>query len=265
LSNPKISIEKRKGLDKPLFELARNTYTQEDFIDFIEAQQARKRNALPYNIYTNLYDKYVEKVCLDYQDSQLEKKYPEFKALMQEYRDGTLLFALTDQKVWSKALQDTVGLDAFHEKNKFNYMWETRLDAVTYTANDAKTAKKSRKLISKGKLDTQDVLKKVNVKDTVNVILSMQEGVFEKGQSQIMDKIEWQEGLSADFPNPDNSISFIHVKSVIPPTPKSMDEARGFIVSDYQEFLEKEWIRELREKYPVSINQDTFNTLIKQN
>jgi len=265
LSNPKISIADKTGLNKPLFELAGQAYTQSDFIEFMESQQAKKREPLPFKIFSDLYDKYVEKVCLEYQDKELENKYPEFKALMQEYRDGTLLFALTDQKVWSKALQDTAGLKDFHEKNKFNYMWDTRLNAVIFTAKDLKTAKTTRKLIMKGKLDTQGVLKKVNAKDTLNTLLTAQEGIYEKGQSQLIDKIEWKEGLSPDFPNPDNSITFVHVKKVVPPTPKSLEEARGFIVSDYQEYLEKEWIKQLREKYPVTVNQAVFNALIKQN
>ncbi|HXH17583.1 MAG TPA: peptidylprolyl isomerase [Chitinophagales bacterium] len=265
LSNPKITIADKTGLDKPLFEFAGKVYSQKDFVDFIETQQSKKRDALPFKIYTDLYNKYAEKVCLEYQDSQLESKYPDFKALMQEYRDGTLLFALTDQKVWSKALQDTAGLKAFHEQNKNNYMWDKRLNAIIFTAKDAKTAKTARKLLSKGKLDTEAVLKKVNAKDSLNSLLTMQQGIYEKGQSQLIDKIEWKEGLSADFPNADGSIMFVQVKKVIPPTPKSLDEARGFIVSDYQEYLEKEWIRQLREKYPVKVNQDVFNTLIKQN
>lgn len=265
LSSPKITVSNKTGLEKPLFELAGKSYSQKDFVDFIETQQSKNREALPYRIFTDLYDKYIEKVCLDYQDSMLETKYPDFRALMQEYRDGTLLFALTDQKVWSKAIQDTAGLKEFREKNKFSYMWDTRLNALIFTARDAKTAKAARKLISKGKLDTQAILRKINSKDSVNIMLTMQEGVYEKGQSQLIDKIEWKEGLSADFINPDSSITFVQVKQVIPPTPKSLDEARGFIVSDYQEFLEKEWIRQLREKYPVTVNRAVFNTLIKQN
>src|SRR6185436_1201153 len=112
---------------------------------------------------------------------------------------------------------------------------------------------------------TQAILKKINAKDSLNALLTMQEGVYEKGQSQLIDKIEWKEGVSADFPNPDNTITFVQVKKVIAPTPKSLEEARGFIVSDYQEFLEKEWIKQLREKYPVTVNQAVFSTLIKQN
>ena len=266
LSAPKIEITDKAGLDKPLFELAGKTYTLSDFVAFIEAQQSKKRDgALPYKIYSDLYDKFTEKTCLDYQDSQLESKYPEFKMLMQEYRDGTLLFALTDQKVWSKALQDTAGLKAFHEAHKTNYMWDERLDAVIFTAKDAKTAKLARKLVAKGKLTLPAILEKVNAKDSTKSSLSMQEGIFEKGQQQTIDKINWVAGISENITNPDSSITFVQVRKVIPPTPKSLEEARGFIVSDYQEYLEKEWIKSLREKYPVKVDYAVFNTLVKKN
>jgi peptidyl-prolyl cis-trans isomerase SurA len=185
--------------------------------------------------------------------------------LMQEYRDGTLLFALTDQKVWSKALQDTAGLKEFHEQNKNNYMWDQRLSAVIYTARDAKAAKATRKLVTKGKLDAQAILDKINAKDSTKSLLTMQEGIFEKGQQSLIDKTPWVEGVSENTTNPDGSITFVHVKKVIPPTPKSLEEARGFIVSDYQEYLEKEWIKNLREKYPVGVNTSVFDTLIKHN
>ncbi len=265
LTNPRITIQDKSGFEKTLFELAGKSFTQNDFAEFVEALQGKKRDALPYRIFNDLYEKYVEKVCIEYQDSQLENKYPDFKALMQEYRDGTLLFALTDQKVWSKALQDTSGLKTFHEQNKNNFMWDQRLSAILFTAKDAKTAKAARKVLLKGKLNTEGVLKKINAKDSTNSLLTMQEGIYEKGQSQMIDKIEWKEGLSQDFTNPDNSITFVQVKKVIPPSPKSLEEARGFIVSDYQEFLEKDWIRQLREKYPVKVSQEAFSTLIKQN
>jgi len=266
LAAPKIEMPNKEGLEKkPLFDLAGKTYSQLDFANFIEAQQSKKRDGLPYKIYSDLYEKFVDKTCLDYQDSQLEGKYPEFKMLMQEYRDGTLLFALTDQKVWSKALQDTTGLKAFHEANKKNYMWDQRLDAGIFTARDAKTAKAARKLVAKGKLNTQAILDKINAKDSTKSLLTSQEGIFEKGQQQLIDQTAWAAGISDNITNPDNSITFVQVKKVIPPTPKSLEEARGFIVSDYQEFLEKDWIKILREKYPVNVDYNVFNTLIKHN
>lgn len=266
LGAPKIEVPNKEGMEKmPLFDLAGKTYTQLDFANFIETQQSKKRDGLAYKIYSDLYDRFVDNTCLSYQDSQLETKYPEFKMLMQEYRDGTLLFALTDQKVWSKALQDTAGLKAFHEANKNNYMWDQRLNAVIFTARDAKTAKAARKLAAKGKLQTQAILDKLNAKDSTKSLLTSQEGIFEKGQRPLIDQIAWVTGVSDNVANPDNSITFVHVKKVIPPTPKTLEEARGFIVSDYQEFLEKEWIRNLREKYPVKVEYTVFNTLIKHN
>ncbi len=264
LENPKFNLADKKSLDKPLFELAGRPYTQLQFVEFVENQQSRKREDSAYKMYEDLYEKFVEKSSLDYQDSRLEFRYPEFKALMQEYRDGTLLFALTDQKVWSKALQDTTGLKAFHESNKNKYLWDQRLRAVIFTAKDEKTAKAARKLATKGKLDTSGILEKANAK-SAEPLLTSQENIFEKGQQQLIDKIEWKAGVSENFTNPDNTISFVQVKSVIPPTPKTLDEARGFIVSDYQEFLEKEWIKELRQKYPVKVNNDVFSKLIKNN
>ena len=66
----------------------------------------------------DMYKEFVNDSCLAYEESKLAGKYPEFKALLQEYRDGILLFDLTDQKVWSKAVKDTAGLKAFYEKNK---------------------------------------------------------------------------------------------------------------------------------------------------
>lgn len=264
LAAPKIEIANSATYTKPLFELAGKAYAEADFAAFLANQQAKKREGLPYKIYSDLYDKFVEKITLDYQDGQLEGKYPEFKMLMQEYRDGTLLFALTDQKVWSKALQDTTGLKEFHEKNKNNYMWDERLNAVIYNARDAKTAKATRKLVTKGKMTPQAILDKINAKDSTKSLLTMQEGIFEKGQQNLIDQTPWVEGVSANTTGLDNSVTFVHVKKVIPPTPKSLEEARGFIVSDYQEYLEKEWIRSLREKYPVWVDTNAFNTLIKR-
>ncbi|GIV34981.1 MAG: peptidyl-prolyl cis-trans isomerase [Chitinophagales bacterium] len=261
----KITIPDKEKLTKPLFELAARKYTQADFAIFAENQKGHPRNKTAYEIFSDIYEKFVEDACLKYQDSQLEARYPEFKALMQEYHDGTLLFALTDQKVWTKALQDTAGLRAFHEQHKYNYMWDQRLDAVIYTAKNQKAAKTARKLAAKSKLDVQAILNKVNAKDTLHPVLSAQQGIFEKGQHPLIDKVEWKQGLSPDFINADSTISFVHVRKVIPPTPKSLEEARGFIISDYQEYLEKQWIAELREKYPVKINYEVLERLIRKN
>ena len=83
---------------------------------------------------------------------------------MREYRDGILLFDLTDQKVWSKAVKDTAGLQAFYQKNKNNYLWGERADVTTYRCIDEKIAAEVRKMLSKGKAEKEIV-------ETMNKIL----------------------------------------------------------------------------------------------
>ena len=79
---------------------------------------------------------WVNKTCLDYEDSKLEEKHPDFKLLMKEYHDGIMLFDLMDQKVWSKAIDDTLGLLNYYNLTKENYQWEERAFTTVYTSND---------------------------------------------------------------------------------------------------------------------------------
>ncbi|MBL0340498.1 MAG: peptidylprolyl isomerase [Bacteroidetes bacterium] len=116
--NGEWSPEMVKGMNKPLFTLGTLTFTQEDFAKYINNHQAKKQNTTSKQVGYNLYTQFVDETCLNYEESQLENKYPEFKALMQEYRDGILLFDLTDKKVWSKAVKDSTGLVGFYEKIK---------------------------------------------------------------------------------------------------------------------------------------------------
>ncbi len=251
--------EKVKGLNKPLFTLGTTTYTQEDFAKYINNHQSKKQNTTPKQVGNTLYNQYVEETALAYEESQLEIKYPEFKALMQEYRDGILLFDLTDKKVWSKAVKDSAGLVAFYEKNKTKYMWDRRCDAIIYTCANEDVANKTRKLLKKGK-PMVEVLNEMNKDSQLN--LSTKDGKFLKGENEIIDSIKWEKGLSPNM-NKNNSVVFVDVINVLEPTPKSLDEAKGIITADYQNHLEKEWISGLRTKYPVTVNEDVLNSFSK--
>jgi len=89
-------------------------------------------------------------------------------------------------------------------------------------------------------------------------------GKFEKGQNEKLDKMAWVANtISEDFVNEDKTVSFIRITKVDGPTPKALNDAKGFIISDYQENLEKNWIQELKQKYPVSVVPGVLNTLIK--
>ena len=61
----------------------------------------------------------------------------------------------------------------------------------------------------------------------------------------------------------DSTYQFVRVNKLVAPEPKSLKEAKGFIISDYQEFLEKNWMAELRNRYPIVMNDAVFKQLIK--
>jgi len=241
-----------------MFTLANKTYTQKDFADYLDKNQLNRAKEDSTAYLASMYNKFVEKSIMDYEDSRLEAKYPEFRALMKEYRDGILLFGLTDDMVWSKAVKDTVGLQAYYEANKNNYLWDQRVSADIFTCTNAKIAKSVRKMINSGKYSDAQILEKANKTSQLN--LSIVSGKYLKKDNALIDSIPWKAGLTSDIVK-ENSIIIVRINKVIDKEPKTLAEARGLITSDYQTYLEKEWITALKKKYPVEINKDVFSTI----
>ena len=253
--------EEASGLKKDLFTIGTKTYTQDDLAKYLASAQRRgpKRDIPAYVL--QQYNTFVNDAVNKYADSQLETENPDFKALISEYHDGILLFDLTDQKVWSKAVKDTVGLEQYYEKNKNNYLWDTRLDASVYTIKDPSITRSLKKLIKKGAEDEQ-ILAKFN-HDTIQKVI-VEHKKYLKGENAIIDQIEWEKGTSGLIPLADTANAIVVVHQVVAPEPKLLDEIRGIVTADYQNYLEKEWISQLRAKYPVIINREVFNTIITQ-
>lgn len=253
----KWDSKKAAALNKPLFTIDGKQYTQADFTKFLETHQSKRAKAdVPETINT-MYKQFVDESIVAYEESKLESKYPEFKALMQEYRDGILLFELTDKKVWSKAVKDTVGLKEFYEKNKENYKWDERADATIYTVTDEKTAKEVRKLIAKKKSE-KDILAAINKTSQLN--LQTESKVFQKGENALVDA-NWTPGISADKKLDNGKVTFVVVNKLLKPEVKTFNEAKGLVTADYQTYLEKEWLDQLRKKYKVEVNKDVLATV----
>jgi len=163
--------------------------------------------------------------------------------------------------VWSKAVKDTVGLEQFYEKNKNKYMWETRLDASIITIKDASITKSLKKLLKKG-VDDDQILAKFN-HDSEQAV-SIEHSKFLKGENMIIDGIEWKPGTSDLIPLADTANVLVVVHKVVAPEPKLLDEIRGAMTADYQNYLEAAWISELRAKYPVIVNREVFKSILTQ-
>jgi peptidyl-prolyl cis-trans isomerase SurA len=246
------------GLIKTVFTIGGKKYTQTDLARYLSINQNKKARGIDVFFNEN-YARMVRESCIAYEDSQLENKYEDFRLLMQEYHDGILLFDLTDQKVWSRAVKDTTGLNQFHERNKAAYMWDERLDAsiVTVLAPEMVDVKELQESFSSGKT-VEDILAQYN-SDTLTVI-SIESGRFSKGDHPVTDAIQWIQGPSGLVDSEDGK-AFAYVYALLPPQPKTLDEARGLITADYQEYLEKQWVTELRAKYPVTVDDAVLATL----
>ena len=245
--------------NKEVFKLANKSYTQDMFAKYIEKQMTIRTEDDAFEVIKAMYPKWVEESIVEYEDSQLENKYTEFRNLVREYREGILLFDLTDQKVWSKAVRDTTGLKSFYEKNKTNYMWDERADVTTYKCLNDKIAKDVRKML-KGKKTEKEILESVNKTSQLNC--SVENVMYLKGENKNVDA-NWKEGIVAnDIKDAnENKTLVIVVNKILTKQPKTFAECRGMATADYQNYLEKEWLDYLKNKYKVKLNEDVLSTI----
>lgn len=248
--------------NQTLFNFAGKAFTQNDFGRFIAANQ-RSYTQFPFKqIIRKSYNDWVNQTILGFEEAKLEEKYPEFKYLSQEYYDGILLFDLTDKKVWSRASNDSIGIEDFYKKNLSNYAYGERVHYWEYTCNDPKTAAKTLKLIQKRKekgLRPEDITAKMGKGSTQLVTLKSKVNLPD--DAEVADYKSWVNGISP-ITNSEGKSTIKELKEVTTGDPRPLSECRGQVISDYQLFLEKEWLDSLHQKYKVTVNQEVLSSLI---
>ena len=253
----------------PMFTFGKTkTYNVGDFTDYLN-NNSRKRLSFPENqdvaeAAKMLYRDFVNESCLRHEEKQLDTKYPDFKSLMREYEEGILLFEATKRVVWDKASQDTLGLASFYDKGKEKYKWDTRAVVSNYTLKE--TGKDKLEDVQKAakRKSYEKVLKKFNEKD--KEIVQVRTQTIEKGKNKGLDAVaKWEEGAltTVDVNARDNSMSFLKIEKVLSPSIKTLAESRGYVVADYQEYLEKAWLTDLEKAYPVVVNKNILDRMIK--
>ncbi len=242
-----------------LFYIDDHVVTLNLFIEYLIKNQSVGSNI------DKMYQDFLNISLLNYEKSQLENKYPEYKALINEYREGILLFDLTNKKVWKKAVEDTVGLNEFFQQNKDNYTWDDRVEATIYTCNNINTTLKVRAHIFKNKLGLElkndDLLSSANENNPLS--LKIETKKYLKGDNKFIDELKWVKGTSPNIKQSDNSIVIIDIHNVLPKTYKTLEETKGKVISDYQSELESAWINILRNKYSVNVNKEVLYSIIK--
>lgn len=233
----------------------KHTFTQKDFAQYLLSINPEKE--LDPSVYVcESFDDFKVQKILDFEKSILPQKHPEFAALKNEYREGILLFSLMNDKIWSRANTDTAGLESFYNANIQNYMWPQRYDVTSYIANDENTADEIMLHIESGKTDSA-IISMINEQNSLGV--KVRNAKIEKENNLLADVQDRKPGISK-IQN-EGEWYIVKINEVLEPRPKTIDEARGSITSDYQDQLEKEWLKELREKFQWSVNEEILNEL----
>jgi peptidyl-prolyl cis-trans isomerase SurA len=245
-------------LNAVLFTFAGKEYTQQDFARYIqESQNFTKGTTIAEYLNTAL-DRYVSGELIEYEKTRLESKYPAYSDLLNEYREGILLYEINDMKVWSYALKDSVGMRNFYDAKKQDYKWEDRVDARIFIATDKKVIDQAFKLIKKGKLRNDSIVNLLNANSQLNI--KFESGRYEVSKNEYTKNIKWVAGLNKPILY-DGRYVIIAIDKVIPSEPKKLEEAKGFYIAAYQDYLEKVWIEELRVKYPVQVNKEVLYSI----
>jgi peptidyl-prolyl cis-trans isomerase SurA len=165
-----------------------------------------------------------------------------------------------EKQVWNAASKDSVGLKDFYENHKSDYMWQDRVDAVILSSANEDMIKKALNGLTKGE-SVEAIQTELNLDGTQNIMST--KGVFESGNQVLPENFEFKKGISKIYKHND-AYHVVMVNAVMPKSPKTLEEARGKVVSDYQNQIEADWIKELHEHYTVKLDDNVFNRVKSQ-
>ena len=230
------------------------TYTYLDFLEFINKNLKSIKKEWPTSVVVKKqYETFLEKSVFKYKEENLENENQEFSYILNEYREGLLLFELMQDKIWEGAKNDSIGLQEFYNLNKQNYIWPDRIEGSVARSSDKTYIKKVRKYWAKNQ--SNKMIDEALNKEQQNVIFS--NGELELGHPALPKSFPFKTGVS-EVIEENSNFYVINITALKPPALKTFEEAKGQLLADYQITLESDWINELRAKFKVDINQDVL-------
>jgi len=248
---------------KELFKVGNEIYNIDTFSKFVESVQGGGQKIKSGQaVIKNLYKNFVDRTVLDFEDRNLEDKYPEFKNVYQDFRDGILFFNINSQEVWNKPMTDTAGMRQFYNANKDSFVWDDRVEMLTINAATDKIVDQAYAMLKQG-IDKDSVMRVLNKENPLNIFI--EKGLYEKGMNKnadnlIIKKSEWsvndpfmmKKGLT-------NGVYRAYVGTkIISSAVKPYNDARGQLSSMYQNEVEDIWLEGLRKKYKIKVLKKNY-------
>ena len=246
------------GLNKPLISFADKKYSQADFVAFLRANPTSGRT-IASEIINEKLDEFISRRLLAFEDTQLAYKHKEFRFLSQEYHDGILLFEISNREIWERSTADSEGLAAFFNANRANYTWdEPRFKGRVVHAKDRASERAARRVIRRS--PTAEIDRDLQALNTDVRRVRVERGLFLEGENQAIDT-DRRGFRSRERFVPSEEFPRVFVSGRVLHAPEEYSDVRGLVIADYQAYLEEQWIKYLRAKFPVIIYEDVLKTV----
>jgi peptidyl-prolyl cis-trans isomerase SurA len=230
-----------------------------DYISFLENNPVNARNKFSLKYVLQQKRKaFVEAEVLKYYDENLENEFPKFKEVMTNYREGILIYNLMNLKIWDKSFVDSTGLATYYDEHKTEYMWPERADLLIAKCFNENAAKKVLKYMKRGK-SKEYIEKKINKDAQVGV--TFQTGIITPENDVLPEGFEWKKGVSKIYKKSDTDFVIVDIKKFVEPQVKTLEETRNRVRTDYQNYLEKEWNKELKNDYKAIVNDEVLKAV----
>ena len=247
-----------KNINNVVLTFSNVSFTNFDFIKYLVKSKLISKDKIEENLIKQQFVKFTNQNLIEFEKTQLETKHPDFKALMKEYRDGILLFEISDQNIWTKAIKDTAGLKEFYKLNKDTWKWPNRINGTLFTSESKKTVNKVKSLKLKKSLSNDSIMSILNKDNLFN--LKYENKIIDDFNKYNLTFEDLEKGFNGPFKFQEKWV-LIYVEDKLPQRNKELKEAEGIIVSAYQNYLESQWLSSLKEKHEISINYETLYSI----
>ncbi|AGC77502.1 PpiC-type peptidyl-prolyl cis-trans isomerase [Nonlabens dokdonensis DSW-6] len=247
-----------------LFSIQEVNFKIKDFLSYLELKQTKD-----YTSYSSknekldaFYQSFITDKIIEYYDENLERDNEDFRFLYNEFKEGFLVFDLIETQIWNKADNDSIGQQRYYDAHKEDYVWKRRIDIVLTQSTSDDVAQEVQKMLRQG-VATDTIKARINIDNKTRVIISS--GTVEDDYNRLPDDFEVEVGVSEVYHDQGDSFhKVIEVKEIIEPSLKTLEEARGRVINDYKQELEKQWIDGLRDGHKIKIHKKILKKVKSQ-
>ena len=257
MRNTGLSSFRGMNYSTTLTSFARQVYTLKEWLDYVRSVRGQRPGGPQAD--KDLFDRWIERTAQDYYRNHLEDYNPDFAFQLTEFKEGNLLFEIMQRKIWDKASVDSAGLRNYYESHKDKYWWDASADALLFTCKTPGIAE-----ALKTRLVAHPLANWRQMTDSGAMSIQADSGRYELAQIPNPARTELNPLTYTPFSTnaADQSVSFAYILSVYhDKAPRNFRDARGFVINDYQNWLEDQWIVELKKKYPVKIEEKILRML----